>query len=47
MTKEREIIQNIRENMEKAIVGKGRVVDLVLTALICREIGRASCGERV
>ena len=59
MTKEREIIQNIRENMEKAIVGKGRVVDLVLTALICRghvliedvpgvgKIGRASCRERV
>ena len=36
MTKERETIRNIRDNMEKAIVGKGHVVDLVLTALVCR-----------
>ncbi len=33
---EHEIIGRIRENMEKAIVGKGNVVDLVLTALVCR-----------
>lgn len=35
-TTEREIVGRIRENMEKAVVGKSNVVDLVLTALVCR-----------
>ena len=38
MDKERnntELLQDIRENIEKVIVGKTEVIDLVLTALIC------------
>lgn len=35
-TAEHEIVGRIRENMEKAVVGKSNVVDLVLTALVCR-----------
>ena len=30
-----ELLSAIRENVEKVIVGKGEVIDLVLTALLC------------